>query len=91
MTPLNLHLVLKHRYYYATEYGYKKIEYRDNTPYWRKRIVEKWDSNGGNKVTFHKGYTNTTITLGIKHLILSDKGIELHLGPVIEKKGEKQK
>lgn len=77
--PLNLHLVLKSKHYDAIQRGEKTIEYRNNTPYWRKRIVFKWSSNGGNTVTFHKGYTKTTMTFQIKLLILYDQ-IDLHLG-----------
>jgi ASC-1-like (ASCH) protein len=80
MKALHLHLVLKHQYYDAIDKGEKTIEYRDNTPYWRKRINEKWDSNGGNKVTFHKGYTKITVTYQIKMLVLNRGRIELHLG-----------
>ena len=81
MKPLHLHLVLKHVYYDQIEKGEKKIEYRDNTHYWRKRIVKPWNSNGGNTVTFHKGYTSTTtMTFRIGLLVLNGSVIELHLG-----------
>lgn len=78
--PLNLHLVLKSRYYDAIQRGEKTVEYRDNTAYWRKRIAQKWNSNGGNTVTFHRGYTKTIMTFNIKILVLNGPQIELHLG-----------
>lgn len=77
---LMLHLVLKHCYYDEIDQGKKKIEYRENTAYWRKRIVEKWNCNGGNIVIFHKGYTRTTMTFNVKMLVLGEKYISLHLG-----------
>lgn len=79
MKALTLHLVLKHRFYDAIDQGKKKVEYRDNTPYWRRRIVPKWNSNGGNTVIFHRGYTNQTMRFKIALLVLGDQ-IELHLG-----------
>lgn len=83
MMSLNLHLVLKSKYYDAIQRGDKTVEYRNNTPYWRKRIAQKWNSNGGNTVTFHKGYTKTTMTFHIKLLVLNGNQIELHLGDCI--------
>jgi len=77
--PLTLHLVLKGEYFDAIDEGRKTVEYRDNTPYWRKRIAEKWDSNGGNIVVFHKGYTKIVMMFHIKLLVLGEQ-IELHLG-----------
>lgn len=78
--PLVLHLILKHKYFDAIEQGKQRVEHRDNTPYWRKRIVEKWDCNGGNIVVFHKGYTKQTMSFKIKLLVLYTDKIHLHLG-----------
>lgn len=85
-TPLVLHLVLMHEYYDQINEGKKLIEYRRNTPYWRKRIIEQWDSNGGNVVIFHKGYTKITMTFTIEKYVLNLGMIELHLGDRISKK-----
>lgn len=84
LKPLHLHLALKHKYYNQIERGEKKVEYRDNTLYWRVRIVKPWCSNGGNTVTFHRGYTNTTMTFKISSLVINGDKIELHLGERIE-------
>ena len=80
MESLHLHLILKHEFYDAIDRGEKTVEYRDNTPYWRKRIVKKWNSNGGNLVIFHRGYTKTIMVFRIKLLVLNTPKIELHLG-----------
>lgn len=89
----HLHLVLKHKYYDAIDRGEQRIEHRDNTPYWRKRIVPKWNSNGGNLVIFHRGYTKTIMVFRIKLLVLGIPKIELHLGerlsPLAIKSGSK--
>lgn len=80
---LVLHLVLKHQYYDAIDRGEKTVEYRENTEYWRRRIVPKWNSNGGNKVVFHRGwtdYTKKTMTFAIKDVVFNGDTIELHLG-----------
>ena len=69
-----VHLILKHRYYNAIAYNVKKIEYRDNTAFWRKRII------GKQYVTFHKGYTNVIMTFIIKEIKVKEDTIEIHLG-----------
>lgn len=68
------HLILKHKYYDLIDSGKKTIEYRDNTPYWRKRILD------ADAVTLHRGYTNTTMTFMIKFKVPKEKQIEIHLG-----------
>jgi len=77
---LHLHLFLKHEHYDAIDAGQKKVEYRKNIPYWRKRIMPKWNSNGGNMVIFHKSYTKTIMVFFIKSLVINGNQIELHLG-----------
>lgn len=79
MNPLNLHLVLKGEFYNAIKNGKKTVEYRDNTLYWRKRTIYKWSSNGGNTVTFHRGYTKETMTFQIRCIVISEQ-IEIYLG-----------
>lgn len=72
-----LHLILKAKYFNAIERGDKTIEYRDNTPYWQRRIM------GKEIVVFHRGYTKNTITFRIKKvrgLFLNHTQIEIHLG-----------
>lgn len=79
---LNLHLVLKHKWYDLIESGQKTVEYRDMTPYWINRIIKKHNSNGGNTVIFHKGYTNVTMTFEIRMIVCNTptEKIEIHLG-----------
>lgn len=75
-----VHLILKHEYYDAIDRGGEKdVEYRENTEYWRKRII------GKESVTFHRGYTNQTMTFAISYLVVPEKDereyyIEIHLG-----------
>lgn len=78
MPKNEVHLVLKHKYYDLIDAGKKKIEYRDNTPYWRKRILDK------DFVTFHRGYTNETMTFRISVLAVDEKQISIWLGERIE-------
>lgn len=49
------HLVLKGKYYDAIKQGQKRNEYRENTPYWRKRLM------GATHIVFHRGYTDITM------------------------------
>jgi len=77
------HLVLKHKWYDLIEKGEKTVEYRDDTPYWRARIL------GCDRVTFHRGYTKTTMTFEITFksyglFALVQGQIEIHLGKRIE-------
>lgn len=76
----NLHLTLKYHWYDEIESGKKNIEYRDNTPYWRKRIIE----NNPNIVIFHKGYTSRIMKFEISRIIVDVEFIEIHLGDKIE-------
>jgi len=69
-----VHLILKHRYYNQINSGEKTVEYRDKTAYWKKRILDK------NYVTFHRGFTNTTMTFEIAFKTLTETQIEIHLG-----------
>jgi len=76
-----LHLVLKGKYYDAIERGEKRCEYRDNTPYWRKRILEK----DPNVVVFHRGYTNQTMAFRIACKVVLPDRIVIVLGDRIDK------
>lgn len=61
-----LHLVLKHKWYDMIEAGVKTEEYRNRTPYWEKRLVQAVLNGLIDRVTFHRGYTNTTMTFIIE-------------------------
>lgn len=52
-----LHLVLTGKWYDMIESGEKTEEYRRICPYWDKRLDVASDHY--EKVTFHRGYTNT--------------------------------
>jgi len=71
-----LHLVLKGKYYDQILAGTKTVEYRDNTPFWRKRIFK---TPRLLYVTFYRGYTNTTISFHIEKIVDVDP-IQIHLG-----------
>ena len=79
-----IHLVLKHKWYDMIESGEKPEEYRDGTPYWAKRLlgcptfVAQPARAGlcvflpieeGTTVTFHRGYTSTTMTFEVDSLL----------------------
>lgn len=82
MNKHTLHLVLKGRYFDEILAGTKNVEYRDNTEYWRKRILKWWDLFGApflRLVVFHRGYTNQTITLEVSCIKINASSIELYL------------
>lgn len=77
----SLHLVLKTKWYDMIDCGEKKEEYREIKPYWIQRLigVDKLLKEGKNlliheipldydHVTFHKGYTSTTMTFDIESI-----------------------
>ncbi len=59
----NLHLVLTGFWYAQILSGRKRIEYRQNTSYWHKRLCS---SRGFTHIVFHRGYTKQTQTF--RHL-----------------------
>ena len=78
-----IHLVLKHKWYDMIESGEKPEEYRDGTPYWAKRLLGcptfvaqparagqrvSLPIEEGTTVTFHRGYTSTTMIFEVKFL-----------------------
>lgn len=61
-----LHLILKRKWYEMIESGEKPEEYRENKPYWQKRLLSgKYDA-----VKFRYGYTPRTMTFLIKKIRL---------------------
>ena len=50
------------------------MEHRDDSDYWRKRI------EGKEVVTFHRGYSNDTMTFTINRVKRVRGTIEIHLG-----------
>jgi len=83
------HLILKHKYFDLVKSGEKDIEYRDNTAYWRDRIlgIQKNGSDQATHVCLHRGYTSTTLIFEIDYLIVPtclNKKIEIHLGKRLE-------
>lgn len=78
-----IHLVLKHKWYDMIESEEKLEEYRECTEYWIKRLLgttkcifaparqnvpQKLPIKDGMTVTFHRGYTSTTMIFEVKFL-----------------------
>ena len=66
LEDITLHLVLTYHWYDATAAGHKRIEYREITDNWRRRIWEKRDRI--KYVTFSRGYTSTTQTFKVDQI-----------------------
>lgn len=64
---MDLHLVLKHKWYDMIEEGIKKEEYRKLGSFYKKRIWDKKDEV--ENVIFHKGYTNTTLKKKVNEIV----------------------
>lgn len=69
-----VHLILKFQYWDQIADGTKRQEYRDNTPYWRKRIL------GRKFVVLHRGYTAHAIMFHIAKTDVDDETITITLG-----------
>lgn len=70
---MKLHLVLKHQWFDMIASGEKHDEYRDRTPYWKKRI---WDRRHEiDEIVFHRGYTSETMTKKVVEIV-EDAGKE---------------
>jgi hypothetical protein len=52
LTPVVLHLNLHRKFFAQIAAGTKRTEYRDQTPYWRKRL----DSRKYDVIQFRNGY-----------------------------------
>jgi hypothetical protein len=65
---LVLHLVLTAHWYDETVRGAKRIEYRDITEHWLKRIWERRDKI--THVRFSRGYTKTAQTFRVRKIDL---------------------
>ena len=59
-----LHLPLMAKWHEMIKSGEKLEEYRENKPYWRKRLL----SNKYDAVKFRYGYTTRTMTFRIKQI-----------------------
>ena len=73
-TKKGLHLILKFKWFDLIASGKKRIEYRRDCEFWRKRIRRK------EIVTFHRGYTKETVTFKIDRIQIGRGTIEIHLG-----------
>lgn len=71
---MELHLILKKKWYNMIESGEKKEEYREIKPYWEKRLRKPNLSDFINydTVTFHLGYTNRTMSFKIKGIVIAE-------------------
>ena len=61
---MTLHLILKTCWYNMITQGIKREEYRENKPYWKKRLF----SHKYTHVCFHRAYTNETMTYKIESI-----------------------
>lgn len=79
-----LHLTLFRKYFDLINAGLKKEEYRNNTPFWQKRLSKQYDT-----IIFRNGYSKKSPMLKVEC-----KGIEFNqeknlfiikLGEIIER------
>ena len=61
---MTLHLILKTCWYNMITQGIKREEYRENKPYWKKRLFFHKYTHVG----FHRAYTNETMTYKIESI-----------------------
>ena len=78
-----LHLVLTGFWFDEIDSGRKNVEYREFTPYWRRRISLM---SKPKVVVFHRGYSRKIMVFAVKDILhvhdcfkLTDR-FEIHLG-----------
>lgn len=76
-----LHLTLKKQWFDEIRAGVKKVEYREDKPYWRNRLFKHYDI-----VMFHNGYGHNAPTMATEC-----KGIHLRLALKTEGHGAPDK
>lgn len=82
MTLLNLNL---HREFFcAVLDGSKKVEYRDRTDFWEKRLTGKKFTH----VRFRNGYLKTApeLIVVLKKIVVTPDCYEIQLGKIVERK-----
>jgi hypothetical protein len=72
---------LKLRWFDLIASGKKRVEYRRDCEFWRKRL------EGKEFVTLHRGYSKNTMTFKIKKRETVRGTIEIHLGNLIACRG----
>ena len=72
-----LHLVLQFKWFDLVASGKKRIEYRRDCEFWRKRL------EGKKFVTLHRGYSKNTMTFKIERRKTVKGIIEIHLGHLV--------
>jgi hypothetical protein len=79
-----LNLNLHREFFCAVLDGSKKIEYRDRTDFWEKRLKARRFTH----VRFRNGYLKTApeVILVLKKIVETPDCYEIHLGKIVEKK-----
>jgi hypothetical protein len=84
-----LHLKLHREYFDAIAVGSKKTEYRDNTPYWRSRMVDREYT----EIVFRNGYATQAPLMRVQFLgVRKDRPnrFAIRLGRILEVKNYTQ-
>ena len=82
-----LHLTLYRKWFIQILKGEKKIEYRNITPYWTKRLFDEFGKPVKyNKIFFRNGYAKDCPKMMVKVLGISveNKQYAIQLGDVLE-------
>lgn len=85
--PKPLHLILKLIYFDKIIAGTKTVEYRDDTPFYRSRLLRDGKYRNYKTVDFQGGYHKTAkrMTVEIKKVELINGLFEIHLGKVLDR------
>jgi hypothetical protein len=85
-----LHLNLHREFFDAIAEGKKKTEYRDNTPYWRSRLVGREYT----EIVFRNGYATRAPLMRVEFLGIRKDGpnrFAIRLGKILEMKNYRQR
>jgi hypothetical protein len=95
-----LHLTLKKKWFDLIASGEKKIEYREDKPYWQKRLLDGEEYKPFDEIHFRNGYSKDAPFMRVEFKSISFTGpkwckpdhgeiltgdtLAIHLGPVLE-------
>lgn len=68
MKTRTLSLVLTHHWFDEVKSGRKRIEYRNTTPFWMKRIWDAYLNRRFDSVRFFRGYTSISLTFKVEKI-----------------------
>lgn len=71
-----LHLTLKKKWFNLIQSGEKNVEYREDKPYWQKRLLNGTQGKHFDIVRFRNGYSKDSLTMDVEFRRISFTGTQ---------------